>query len=281
MIVYKATSKTTHKVYIGITTNSLQHRMDQHKKAAEEGKPYHFYCAIRKYGFDDFNFEIIEDGITDIEKLKEREQYWIQYYNSYEDGYNSTRGGEGVITRDDEWILKLFMEGKSVKEIQDITGYERSTIYRSFKAQDLSEENRTRNNLKVQQRCSMAVLQYDLDGNLIREWPSATSVQEEGYSQAMVSKVCRQEQITAHDFLWKYKEDPRPIEEWVQLNKNRKQGGRPKKPIYQLNDNHEIIAEYESGAAAAKAMGLTDKSNICAAARKNRKCCGYYWQYKS
>ena len=30
-----------------------------------------------------------------IEQLAEREKYWIDYYDTYNNGYNATRGGEG------------------------------------------------------------------------------------------------------------------------------------------------------------------------------------------
>ena len=39
------------------------------------------------------SFEIIE--LTSKEKLFEREKYWIEYYDSYNNGYNETKGGEG------------------------------------------------------------------------------------------------------------------------------------------------------------------------------------------
>lgn len=281
MIVYKATSKTTGKVYVGITTNTLEYRKSQHKRAAFEGqKNYHFYNAIQKYGFDDFVFEIIEDNITDIKTLQDREVYWIKFYNSYEEGYNSTRGGEGAVVRDDELILKLFVEGLSVQEICKITGYNKNTIYRSFSANNLSEENRQRQNEKNRQRCSMPVLQYTLKGDFVKEWPSATSVTEEGFNQSAVSNVCRQEQLTAYGYIWKYKNDERDIQEWVRLAENKKDAGKPKKPIYQLDEQHNIIAEFISAADAARAMGKSDKSNICTAARKGCRAYGYYWQYK-
>lgn len=47
----------------------------------------------------------------------------------------------------------------------------------------------------------------------------------------MVSSVCRKEQITAHNFVWKYKEDDTPISEWIERVKNKKTAGKPKKPI--------------------------------------------------
>lgn len=109
MFIYKATSATTNKVYIGQSSQTLQERINQHNSHAYGHQyNYHFHNAIRKYGAEDFSYEIIEDGIKTIEELNDRECYWIKYYNSYEKGYNSTLGGEGRHTRDDELIKKLF-----------------------------------------------------------------------------------------------------------------------------------------------------------------------------
>ena len=277
MLIYKATSKTTNKVYIGQTTTTLQNRINHHKTASEV-KNYHFYNAIKKYGFDDFEWEVLEDDIHDINLLNEREKYWINYYNSYEDGYNSTRGGEGYIRRDDEIILKLFVEGLSVQEICKITGYSRNTIYRSFQENSLTEDNNNRNKLKIQQRCGFPVLQYDLNGNFIKEWPSASSCKEIG-NQSAISLVCNQLSLSAYGYLWKYKHDERNINEWVIKYKNKKSAGKPKKKIMQLDESHNLIQIFDSGADAARYFGLSDKSNICAAARNHRKCQGYYWEY--
>lgn len=54
------------------------------------------YKAIRKYGIDNFTFEIIEELPQNIELLKEREKYWIAYYNTYlnREDYNETPGGD-------------------------------------------------------------------------------------------------------------------------------------------------------------------------------------------
>ena len=48
---------------------------------------------MRKYGIDIFSIDIIEE--VPIEQLSDKEQYWIQYYNSYNNGYNATIGGDG------------------------------------------------------------------------------------------------------------------------------------------------------------------------------------------
>lgn len=49
----------------------------------------HFARAIRKYGPDKWQLEIIDSAETQ-EELNQKEQYWIRYYNSVEEGYNET-----------------------------------------------------------------------------------------------------------------------------------------------------------------------------------------------
>ena len=49
----------------------------------------HFARAIRKYGPDKWQLEVI-DGAETQEELNQKEQYWIRYYNSVEEGYNET-----------------------------------------------------------------------------------------------------------------------------------------------------------------------------------------------
>ena len=49
------------------------------------------HTAMRKLGRENFYVEILEE--CEKEKLNEREIYWIQYYNSYKEGYNGTEGG--------------------------------------------------------------------------------------------------------------------------------------------------------------------------------------------
>ena len=283
MFIYKATSATTGKVYIGQTSQTLQDRTSQHNSHAFGHQyNYHFHNAIRKYGAEDFTYEVIEDGIKSVEILNERERYWISYYNSYYDGYNSTMGGDGTVRRDDELIVKLFKDGYTTQEICEITGYNRQTIYRSYGVNGLTEENGTRKNEQIRERCSRAVEQYSLDGEYIKTWRSATECGKELGNQSLISAVCRREEsiLSAYGFLFKYEDDSRDISEWVARLKSKKDSGRPKKEIEQYDSDNNLICTYESASAAATALGKKDKSNICAAARKGVKAYGYYWKYK-
>ena len=89
--------------------------------------------AFRKYGLDNFIFEVIEE--CDKNRLNEREIYWINYYNSYYDGYNETLGGENAmatskITEEDlNRIIQMLKENiLSEQDIAKQTGYSIGTI---------------------------------------------------------------------------------------------------------------------------------------------------------
>lgn len=96
--IYAARSKTTGKVYIGLTV-SLSHRKSGHKHSATINRQTYFYNAIRRYGWDDFEWCIIETLAT-RSVANEVERYWINYFksNSNSYGYNMTEGGDGGAT---------------------------------------------------------------------------------------------------------------------------------------------------------------------------------------
>ena len=96
MIIYKITNKINNKVYIGLTTCSLEYRWRKHlteSKNKKNTKP--LYKAIRKYGYKNFTIEEI-DRSDDFKELGQLERKYIKKYNSQnlEFGYNLTAGGE-------------------------------------------------------------------------------------------------------------------------------------------------------------------------------------------
>ena len=52
---------------------------------------------------------------------------------------------------------------------------------------------------------SKTVLQYDLEGNFIREWPSTMECERNGYKNTGISQCCLGKQKTHKGFIWKYK----------------------------------------------------------------------------
>lgn len=74
-------------------TNNIENRWNTHKNCINCLKLKNpLYQAFRKYGLENFSFEIIEDNITDVTILGEKERFYIKLYNSHvsQHGYNLT-----------------------------------------------------------------------------------------------------------------------------------------------------------------------------------------------
>ena len=90
MWIYKITNIQNNKVYIGQTIRPIKDRFHRHlNDALNNVLDTHFARAIRKYGKENFIIEEIDSAI-DQDELNKKEQYWINYYNSVNDGYNET-----------------------------------------------------------------------------------------------------------------------------------------------------------------------------------------------
>lgn len=90
MYIYKITNIQNNKVYIGQTIRPIKDRFHRHlNDAINNILDTHFARAIRKYGKENFIIEQIDQAQTQDE-LNKKEQYWIQYYNSVNEGYNET-----------------------------------------------------------------------------------------------------------------------------------------------------------------------------------------------
>lgn len=89
-LIYKYTYSPTGESYIGQTTN-FKKRKKEH--LSEDRVNLKFHNLLRKH-YEDFTIEILEDNIP-IEKLDEREKYYIQLYDSMNHGFNLTAGGDG------------------------------------------------------------------------------------------------------------------------------------------------------------------------------------------
>lgn len=99
-VIYKISNTVNDKVYIGLTTNTAQHRFSQHMSQARREKSL-FYQAVRDLGKDKFSVEVLEE-VFDLQELQRREIYYIALHESFgKDGYNSNRGGALGWTSDD------------------------------------------------------------------------------------------------------------------------------------------------------------------------------------
>jgi group I intron endonuclease len=92
-VVYKATNIKNEKSYIGFDSR-WPLRKKIHEKA--EGSCPKFHNAIIKHGKENFKWEILFESTCNIFCLNVDEPFFIDKYNTIKNGYNITKGGEGV-----------------------------------------------------------------------------------------------------------------------------------------------------------------------------------------
>ena len=91
-LIYKIANNINEKIYIGRTKRLLEVRIKEHKRNSKY-KKYPIYRAIRKYGWDSFIVEVLEDNIP-LENLNERELYWTNKFNALAPNGYVLRAGE-------------------------------------------------------------------------------------------------------------------------------------------------------------------------------------------
>ena len=96
-IIYRVTNKINGKMYIGQTVKSLSKRIHSHINIAlSGGDNIYFHKAIKKYGKENFTWSTIAE-CNSLEELNIAEIEMIKKYNTFSNGYNLTKGGEGNV----------------------------------------------------------------------------------------------------------------------------------------------------------------------------------------
>lgn len=286
--IYKITNKINNKSYIGKSKHIYERWRQHHTEPYNpNARTYNtiFYRAIRKYGLDQFQFEILEE--CSEEQLNEKEKYWIKKYNTYilepdSQGYNMTEGGEMTsfqLQYDINLIEKLWKEGKTHQEIREIVncGQQVLTRYLDYLDIDVSER-RKRGSL-----CK-AILQFKMDGTFIQEFSSISEAVRQLQAQipnintSNISYACNGKIKSAYGFQWRYK-DILNNELKIDSYKIQSFTGYP---ILQYDKNNNFICEYENAATAAKINNISSPGNITRVCSGKRKTAGgYIWKYKS
>lgn len=84
--------------YIGQSTSTFEFKKAWYRRFEKYNRTDRKIAnAIKKYGWNNMKFEIIEeDNAWTKKELNDREIYWIAKYKSVEAGYNMTNGGAGL-----------------------------------------------------------------------------------------------------------------------------------------------------------------------------------------
>jgi hypothetical protein len=145
--IYALTTSTQSIRYIGYTKHSLNRRLNGHRNEARRkdvGGKYERNTYkdkwFRKY-YDEISIILIEENISSLEEILEREKYWIKYYR--DNGYNlvnSTDGGDGTVgyklTEEHKQLLRDLNKGKTLSEEH------KQKISNSHKGKKMSNEQK-------------------------------------------------------------------------------------------------------------------------------------------
>lgn len=97
MHIYKWTHKESGKCYIGQSIQKPnQRRLEHIHSSRHTNRTYHFSNAIKKYGVDAFDWEVLEYADS-LDELNELEEKYIEKYDSINSGYNIREGGNNKL----------------------------------------------------------------------------------------------------------------------------------------------------------------------------------------
>ena len=187
--IYKYENKINHKVYIGQTVD-LYARKASHVNKAKTVKSK-FYNAVRKYGWDNFEYAVIAhveaEDIKELSSLLDSlEEQYIEQYDSYVHGYNATTGGHSCRekqmpkeyieycknrTYSDETRRKMSEAAKNrIVSEETRQKHRENAIKRDFAAyRDITTEKR---NAAIRKAHAKQVVQLDSNGNVVSEFSS-------------------------------------------------------------------------------------------------------------
>jgi len=238
--VYKVTNIINQKVYIGQTMMSIRIRWNRHKNHSirknRNDYDVKFHRAIRKYGPDNFIVEQLEEFEANDKKslldlLNKSEIAYIEKFDSFNNGYNSTLGGSkgcgrlGKLNSQSIKIKQYTEDGEFIKEWDSIADAARfyntfdTCIIDCLKGYNKSSAGyvwRYVNDPKnlpigqIETRKRKIILQYDLNGNFIKEWSSIAEIKRVlNIHPGHIPDVCKGRRNHAFGFVWKYKYPPK------------------------------------------------------------------------
>jgi group I intron endonuclease len=273
--IYKITNPKG-KIYIGQSIN-----ISIRKKTYER---YNFsnqtllYNSVKKYGWDNHKFEVIEE--CDVDKLDERETYWKFYFDSVENGLNCSywdntpmRGRKH--SNEAKKKIGLSRKGKThteeTKRKMSKNSGQRGVPRTEYQKNQIRKANKGKiHTYETRKKQSIPILQYDSNGNFIREWIGLSEIKNELgilFSLSKSKKI-----MLSNGYIWTYKTENYPLKIDPVYN-------RLSIPILQYDLSGDFIKEWPSIKEASK---YYKSYSIQGCLLGNHKtACGYIWKYKT
>lgn len=208
--IYKITSPSG-KVYIGQSINIGNRKYNYKQKNCKT--QIKLYYSLEKYSFKNHTFEIIE--VCNFTSLNEREVYHKQQELDRVGGDWSKvlfcelydRGGG---PRSDEVKQKISKtnKGRPFSEQQKIN--HKNSLEKRWKNKDKSDKGKSKHSPKgkqsIREKLWKPIIQYDLQGNFIKEWPSTNHAAEYyGVTSSAITRNIHNLSKSSCNFKWALK----------------------------------------------------------------------------
>lgn len=236
--IYIHTNKINGKKYIGQTCQTPEKRW--RNGLGYQKNPY-FYNAIQKYGWENFEHEIIASNLT-LDEANKLEEFYIKKFNTMDNinGYNMQSGGQNKThIEETKEKIRIAHLGKHVSEetkaklraknigennphyghnrseetkrkISDAQIGEKNHMFGTHRSEEWKENVRSKligsNSYKAK-----VIIQLSNDLEFIKQWDCIVDA-ERALGIAGIGAVCRAQRKTAGGFKWMYKED---YESWI------------------------------------------------------------------
>ena len=275
--IYKHTNLINNKSYIGITSQKCQNRWGINGKGYELQPK--FYNAIQKYGWDNFQHDILYTDL-DKETALKIESELIKKYNTIENGYNISPYGNIESKR----IICLTTQEifDSIDEAADYGGIDNSTLSHYLKGEwdtcgelngikltweflDYPDKNKSAQQLREQRKQHRERKFYTTDAlEIVESYKNGSSIRQ-------LAKDYHKSRDSIKTILHFYNI---PI---ISSSEKRRKG------VIQLNNDKEVINQFDTMAAALRSLGMNpnNTSRLKLACEESwRKVGGYYWKWK-
>lgn len=266
--IYIIKNDINEKVYIGQTIQKIERRFQKHLSDAKKIDS-HLYRAINLYGAEHFFCELIEE--VKIDELDDREIYWIAYFNSYKNGYNSTPGGQANKGCYNQELLQLIIDqweqGKNQREIANYLQVDPTLVSNYIN----KYTNISKNDIK--QRSFKNVFNYS-DEELLKFWNQGLGIYQikKQYGGNTIRKRLLELGVSNDEIENRTKEI---LKETCRKN----QESIPKQKVYQYDLKGNFIKEYSSIKEASDET-LIERSCISHCCLNDRKTAGnFIWTY--
>lgn len=200
-------------VYVGQAASAYDRfRRHRNNHISADKQDLKIVNAMKNLGANNFYYEILENCAD--EDADEKEKYYISKFNSFKNGYNGNVGGVGAKNYTEEDIkecYELLMNGSTIREIEIVTGINRSTLKRELEKIVPNYNTVVNMNMKKARVKSAGtpVNQYDMEGNFIRRYSSVREALESlgvSVKTGSIANCCkhRPNYHTAYGYKWEY-----------------------------------------------------------------------------